>query len=208
MRKYERTIETLEMDGGWLCVDYVNTVRNRFEHPQHNYLTDYQSLIVWFLRKNLITKEEASRLRSYADKHLSEKENAYQRAIEIRETLYQVFRAIIHERAPNALAMEQLNSYLREAYDALKIEIDAPKVIREAWVKMPNLLQFPLNPIVKSAHDLLMSDLLHRLKECQNCGWLFLDKSKNGSRRWCNMQTCGSSTKAKRYYNKVKKSNS
>ena len=114
MRKYERTIETLEMDGGWLCVDYINTVRNRFEHPQHNYLTDYQPLIVWFLRKNLITKEEASRLRSYADKHLPEKENAYQKAIEIRETLYQVFRAIIHERAPNALAMEQLNSYLRD----------------------------------------------------------------------------------------------
>jgi predicted RNA-binding Zn ribbon-like protein len=43
-----------------------------------------------------------------------------------------------------------------------------------------------------------------KIKECPSCGWLFLDKSKNGKRRWCNMLTCGSNDKATRYYHRKK----
>jgi predicted RNA-binding Zn ribbon-like protein len=59
-----------------------------------------------------------------------------------------------------------------------------------------------LNPIIRSAVDLLVSEHVKKLKTCADptCGWVFLDKSRNNSRRWCDMKDCGNRAKAKRFY--------
>jgi predicted RNA-binding Zn ribbon-like protein len=59
-------------------------------------------------------------------------------------------------------------------------------------------------PVIYSAYELLLADKLNRIKECTNCGWLFLDTTKNGTRRWCSMNTCGSIVKAKEWYHRNK----
>jgi predicted RNA-binding Zn ribbon-like protein len=43
-----------------------------------------------------------------------------------------------------------------------------------------------------------------RMKICGNCGWLFIDRSKNRSRAWCDMAVCGNRTKANRHYRRKK----
>jgi predicted RNA-binding Zn ribbon-like protein len=58
--------------------------------------------------------------------------------------------------------------------------------------------------IVEAAVALLVSDAMLRVKSCPTCGWLFLDVSKNRSRRWCSMNTCGAVAKARRYYRRLK----
>ena len=58
--------------------------------------------------------------------------------------------------------------------------------------------------IVASAQSLLSSKEVARVKECPNCGWLFLDTSKNQSRRWCSMNTCGVHDKMRRYHKKLR----
>ncbi len=58
-------------------------------------------------------------------------------------------------------------------------------------------------PIVSSAIELLTSHDLRRVKECPgagDCGWLFFDTSKNGTRHWCSMEGCGSRVKMRRQY--------
>src|ERR671930_579256 len=63
-----------------------------------------------------------------------------------------------------------------------------------------------LAPVVWSAAELLTSGPLERVRECpgdDTCGWLFLDTSRNGSRRWCDMRTCGNRAKARRYYRRA-----
>jgi predicted RNA-binding Zn ribbon-like protein len=57
---------------------------------------------------------------------------------------------------------------------------------------------------VEAAATLLVSDAMRRVKSCPTCGWLFLDASKNRSRRWCSMDTCGAVAKARRYYRRLK----
>jgi len=59
-----------------------------------------------------------------------------------------------------------------------------------------------LDPIIKSAADLLVSSELKGVKQCADdaCGWLFMDKSRNNSRRWCSMKDCGNRAKAHRHY--------
>jgi predicted RNA-binding Zn ribbon-like protein len=69
-------------------------------------------------------------------------------------------------------------------------------------------LDWMLKPVVRSAAELLTSDELTRVKECaddKGCGWLFLDKSRNRSRRWCDMKDCGNRAKAKRFYERKQK---
>ena len=65
-------------------------------------------------------------------------------------------------------------------------------------------------PIIRSAAELLTSDKLDRVCECpgENCGWLFIDMSRNRSRRWCDMKDCGNRAKARRHYRKTKASRS
>ena len=67
-------------------------------------------------------------------------------------------------------------------------------------------LAAPLRPIVRSAAELLVSDQLDRVRECDGarCTWLFLDQSRNRSRRWCSMETCGNRAKARRHYRRTK----
>ncbi|MCB9297188.1 MAG: CGNR zinc finger domain-containing protein [Lewinellaceae bacterium] len=72
-------------------------------------------------------------------------------------------------------------------------------------------LPLPLSPPPPISHLLLLAEELllqterwPRIRACPSCGWLFLDTSKNGRRRWCNMQACGSQAKARRWYHKNK----
>jgi len=56
-----------------------------------------------------------------------------------------------------------------------------------------------------SALRLLAEGEIARLKICGNCGWLFIDRSKNRSRTWCDMTVCGNRVKANRHYHRRKK---
>ncbi|RJG43972.1 CGNR zinc finger domain-containing protein [Mesorhizobium sp. DCY119] len=55
-----------------------------------------------------------------------------------------------------------------------------------------------------SALSLLSNESVRRLRVCPNCNWLFLDRSRNGSRMWCDMAVCGNRQKAKRHYHRRK----
>ncbi|HEY7093346.1 MAG TPA: CGNR zinc finger domain-containing protein, partial [Ktedonobacterales bacterium] len=62
-------------------------------------------------------------------------------------------------------------------------------------------LQLLLWPVALSSMELLTSAKeWGKIKECPGCGWLFLDSSKTGNRRWCSMDECGSRDKMRRQY--------
>lgn len=88
--------------------------------------------------------------------------------------------------------------------ESLKIEFDEGLNVIENWNDKPFNLLYSMYPLMKSAYDLLVSGSLNRLKECPHCGWLYLDTSKNSSRKWCNMKTCGNTVKTGKYYYRKK----
>ena len=205
MRSYERTIETLELDGGWLCLNFVNTVRSRCVEPNICYLPTNDDVLKWAKRVNLFSNKEISEIMLYNEKYPDIAGKKHKRVINIRETLYQMFSAIANDIPPSGSVLKKFNKYLSETFDNLKIVINKNRMVTEDWQKKDaGMHQFQLI-IIRSAYELLKSDLLITLKQCENCGWLFLDRSKNRSRKWCSMGTCGSSEKSKRYYRKIKK---
>ncbi|MDN5202420.1 CGNR zinc finger domain-containing protein [Fulvivirgaceae bacterium BMA10] len=208
MRPYVRTIENVELDGGHLSIDFINTVRNRFEEPQHDYLQTSADLLKWCRRLDLLSEKTLSEVESNIASQPAQAEKQIKKVKDLREVLYEIFVSIAYNRVPKRNAVQRFNYHLAETWSNFILDIrEAKQVVPEWSHEHPEILQC-MDPIVKAAYELLMSSELLKLKECGACGWLFLDKSKNQSRRWCNMQTCGSSEKARNYYKKTKTKNS
>ena len=155
-----------------------------------------------------ISDDEAKMLSRRADAQPAEAENTHRRAIDLRETIYRIFTVTLKDRSPAQEDLAVFNRYLAETMmgsqivktqDGFRWEINGDRTKLD-WI---------LNPVIRSAVDLLVSEEFRRIKKCADptCGWLFLDISRNRSRRWCDMADCGNRAKASRFYKKRKKSN-
>jgi len=206
MELKHKSIETLTIDGGWLSLDFVNTVSNRnVEPPQFDYFTSYPIILDWTKRVNLLKTSEAKILEKYALEHPIESAKSWIRALEAREMLFTIFQCIVNSKTPPAREQSLFNTWLSRSLRKSQVEFgNGTSSVRASWNIAPEDLDKPIYPIIKSAYDLLLGGQLHRIKECGTCGWLFLDKSKNRSRKWCNMDTCGSQQKSKNYYHRKK----
>ncbi len=121
------------------------------------------------------------------------------RARELREAIFRVFSAIARESSPPTEATRRLNEALPQALARLRLVEDEPG-FRWDWEE-DDALDRVLWPVVRSAAELLTSDQLDRVRECaaEDCAWLFIDGSKNRSRRWCDMAVCGNRSKVRRF---------
>jgi predicted RNA-binding Zn ribbon-like protein len=192
--------------GGALCLDFVNTVDPRHAVDRHDYLNDYGALVAWAFHAGVVEESEARRLLNRAKRKPDEGRNVWQRAIRLRESIYRVFSDVAEQRPAQAHALACLNRELRDAMANTTI-VASPKALLWRWDEVRSRLDPVLWPIVRSAADLLVEGPLDRIRECPgegNCGWLFVDLSKNAKRRWCDMSSCGNRAKARRYYARIR----
>jgi predicted RNA-binding Zn ribbon-like protein len=188
------------LTGGALCLDFANTLDYRPTRHPRELLPDYRRLVLWSVQSGTLSEAEALELMSRREPSPGEEAQALARAHEVREAIYSVFVAAARGRQPEAGSVATLNQALHHALGRLELEpVTRPYGWR--WRSRPLELGRPLWPVVRSAADLLTSADIARVRECDaaNCGWLFLDKSKNRTRRWCAMKVCGNRDKARRY---------
>jgi predicted RNA-binding Zn ribbon-like protein len=193
------------MIGGRTCLDFANTTSTRVEALHREYLTGYDQLVAWARRAGMLAEEEARALLQAAADHPASASTALDRALALRETIYRIFSAIAHGRQPSAADLAAMNRVLREGLSRQEV-VPSAGGFQWSWVSNGATLDRILWPVVRSAADLLTSQDLGRIRECarEGCDWLFVDTSKNHSRRWCSMTACGSRTKARRYYRRKK----
>jgi predicted RNA-binding Zn ribbon-like protein len=127
----------------------------------------------------------------------------FDRAVELRETLYRLFDAQAQDRTPPARDLAALNEALAAAPSRTTLKRERDGYGWDVDVRSGTALAL-LAPVLWSAGDLLAGPRLDRVRRCANpeCGWLFLDDSRAGKRRWCSMQACGNRAKARRHYHK------
>jgi predicted RNA-binding Zn ribbon-like protein len=204
----ERAADDLELVGGWLCLDFANTVSAHVEEQGHEYLTTYGELVAWSRHAGVLTGDDARALISDATRSPDLAAAVLDRAIKLREVIYRTFSALAAQRQPTPPDLAALNGALRDALPRLEVRPSAGG-FEWAWASTLDDLDWMLWPIVRSAADLLTSEDLDRVRECarEGCNWLFVDMSKNRSRRWCSMSLCGSRVKARRYYRRRKGQN-
>jgi predicted RNA-binding Zn ribbon-like protein len=186
--------------GGRLCLNYVNTLDPRAGDAPRDFLNAYADLAGWALHAGILTGVQARAIVAASEAQPAFADAIFKQGIELREAMHRVFLASAHGEMPIAADLEGI----REAYStALAHAHLTPREGGYEWVwPEENALERPLWAAARSAVDLLTSPEIGRVKECANhgCGWLFLDTSKNGSRRWCSMEGCGSQVKMRRQY--------
>jgi predicted RNA-binding Zn ribbon-like protein len=192
-----------------LCLDFANTVDwHASDRPQET-LHDYQDLLGWVQAQGIISPHQADALARRLRRERQAAAQVYRRATALREAVYRIFVARIGGIAPARADTSVLNEELRRALVQYHVEFGADRATWCLAVEGAEL-DLPLWPIVQSAAELLLSDALrHRVGLCadpQGCGWLFLDMSKNRSRRWCSIKDCGNRAKQRRLQARLKQS--
>jgi predicted RNA-binding Zn ribbon-like protein len=192
--------ERFDLTGGDLCLDFVNTVTKRPTDNSEELLGSYEDLLAWALEAGAVPARKVAELRRQSRQDPAAASAALDRARALREAMFAVFSAASAGRPAEDGALDHLNTWLRVSSARLCLasrgrgygwdwEADHQSFDQVLWL------------VVRSAGELLTSERLGRLKECaaERCAWMFLDHSKNGSRRWCDMAICGNRAKAKRH---------
>ena len=196
--------------GNWLCLDFTHTLQDRYNSQRNELLHSYSDLLAWGLHMGILKEDETQQLLHIAERYPQVASTIVNDAVNLREAIYRIFYTIAEDSTPPHDDMDLLNTLLARAMSHACImpedgrfswewsaHSDAEKLERICWL------------VVRSAADLLTSDKLHSMRACaaEDCRWLFLDITKNHSRRWCDMETCGNQAKARRH-NSRKKSTS
>ncbi len=195
-----------ELTGGAVCLDLANTLDERPLASRRDNLESYADLVDWAEQSHLLSRSEAAAVRRAAASRPAEARRALQRMKFVREVLFAVFAALARGREAPASALHSLNAALARAYARLEL-VPARPSFRSSFACEPTDLERLLFPVVRSAYELLTSARdLERLRLCaaDSCDWLFLDRSKNRSRRWCDMSVCGNRDKVRRFYRRGK----
>jgi predicted RNA-binding Zn ribbon-like protein len=199
----KRNAGNLKLLGGRLCLDFVNTLDWRGTDSPQEFLTTYPDLVAWSRHAGICSHQEARKLQKLAEKSNSEAQQTLTRALKLRETIYRLFKAGIAMQNPPAEDLTAFNHNLSRSMKDSQI-IRTPHGYAWDVSGGRSRLDWILNPVIHSAAEVLISVDRKKVKACADtaCGWLFIDVSRNRSRRWCDMQDCGNRAKASRFYKK------
>jgi predicted RNA-binding Zn ribbon-like protein len=187
--------------GGRTCLDFANTVGPRRPGEQaRDYLTGFRELVMWGVDAGLLTSAQADRLLKVADRDPRQAVAVHRSGVRLREAIYQVFSAVAQGQQPPADDLGTMQDFYLTALRHARID-SVPGGLAWIWPE-DDTLERVLWPVARSAVELAVSGQLTRVKQCpgdsDTCRWLFFDTSKNATRRWCSMRTCGSHLKSQR----------
>lgn len=186
-------------------LELVNTVDWTPRGLVEDRLTDYERLTRWAEGAGVVTARWGARLRARALEHPRQAERTYQDAVALRWQLRQLFVAVAEGKPVSAVReLVEVNGALSAALGQLEL---APRAagnsgagaLRWSWRDADDRLESVLWPVLRAAGDLLASDESSRIRECggDDCGWMYVDRSRNGLRRWCQMEVCGTKEKSR-----------
>ena len=205
-KAYRRRPPRFDLVSGALCLDFVNTLDDRFSSQPKELLTRYIDLARFGEDSGILEPAQVDRLFAHSEMSPQAAQQSLKSAIGMRESMYQVFDAILKKKPVPRTALMILNGYVQAAAQHAEL---VPSGDHFEWRFDARPLDFdtPLWPIARSAADLLASDQLQFVRTCasETCQWFFLDTSKNHRRRWCDMTKCGNRAKFRRFYNRKKK---
>ena len=195
--------EKLELDEGFLCIDYVNTLEWRKSPNLSDRFRAYDDLVDWAKQKKLIESAIVKSLRERAAKRTTNADQAIEEARSFRGLLDKIFSATSAGDLPKKTEMKQFNKMLSRALCHLELVIDREEFRLETNAKN-DLLSPILWPIAISAAQLLSSYEIERIGECldeDGCGYFFYDTSKNHSKKYCG-SNCATRAKVRRFRSK------
>jgi predicted RNA-binding Zn ribbon-like protein len=196
---------------GRLCLELANTLGGLRGHEAPEHLVTYGDLVAWAVAAGAIGAERGAALRAEAERRPADAARALAEARALREAIHDAVSARVAGRPPRPADLETLNAALSRALARRRLCCDEQRCDASlGWDDDPSALDAPLWPVAASAADLLTSPRdLARVRVCGGavegrCGWLFVDETRSGTRRWCSMRDCGNRAKARRHYERTR----
>jgi predicted RNA-binding Zn ribbon-like protein len=197
-----------ELNGGHPALDFVNTLDDRFrEGGPVELLQTYGDLLEFMRQSGLLSAQRAKLIAASATRG---KQARVLRSVRgLREAVAATLYSAVDGAAPAAAQVLALERYFQSASRHRQLQWRrSTKQSGEqpgatwAWGRFEADAELPLWVLAQSSSELMTSNLLGRLRTCgsANCRWLFLDGSKNRTRRWCDMRICGNRMKARRFH--------
>jgi predicted RNA-binding Zn ribbon-like protein len=191
--------QLFQLVAGHVALDFSNTLDYRYLPERlRELLPTYESFLAFARQSGVITAQQERNLLAGTSER--EARRTLHRVIEIREALYFLFRAVVDGESPDRSHLQTFNRFLQETYVPEVMLWRKPDFVRSTR-DLAESPDGPLWPILDAAARLLTSDDRRHIRECsdETCRWFFLDRSKNHSRRWCDMAICGNRSKARRF---------
>lgn len=178
---------------------FVNTRSRRGTPAETDTLTSFQALAEWARTAGVVPAPAADRLLAEARRHPAEARRALAHALELRETLHEAFAALAGGRQPSARLLATLGAHLGGAFESARLVAHDGRL---QWAPGPaTTLEAIARELARAAGTLVSSSAMARVRACaaDDCRWWFIDDTRNRSRRWCEMKTCGNREKLRRF---------
>jgi predicted RNA-binding Zn ribbon-like protein len=184
---------------GELCLEFTNTVGDHTKTRDVEWLTGWEALREWMVATSALKATEAQELRKIARRDPAAAGRTLQSMLNFRNVLFRVLSALAAGRAPVQEDLERLEIAILGALRSAHL---TQKNRSYSWAIRPSKtsMKTPLARIALSALQLMQGHDLLRLRECQRCSWLFIDRSKSHGRRWCRADACGNRARVARHY--------
>jgi predicted RNA-binding Zn ribbon-like protein len=189
-----------------VCLDFVNTLDDRFSPEPKELLKHYVDLARFGEDTGILGDAQVDRLMTRSMQRPEEARRALASAVQLREAISEIFYALARKKPVPAAALVILNHHVQEAAQHLGL-VAGRQHFEWKFESDSYDLCAPLWPIARDAAQLLASERLEYVRACasKTCEWLFLDESKNHRRRWCDMTKCGNRAKVRRFYVRKRK---
>lgn len=197
-----------ELNAGRLCLDFTNTVRARPLSEKVDLIGKYEDLLAWARQATILTPGEGATLEETARQQPRAAADALAQALALREALYGVFSARAAGLPAPPSDLRTINKAIGKAMTRAGLSPSAAGGFEWSWPDAPLGVDRVAWWVARSASELLTSKDLTSVRECAgyDCGRLFMDGTKNRSRRWCDMASCGNRAKGRRHYERRKSS--
>jgi len=190
-----RPIDSFDLVGGSPALDFANSITSP-GGTRRDAIDSFDALLRWADRVRILTHTEQATLAERARSDPARAADVLRLAHRRRRAITEVFSAMAANRRPP----ETMVRHVLVAYGAAVANAEATPDETGARLTWPaEDLMAPLRIVDYDAGRLFLSGETSLIKECETCPWLFLDRSRNHSRRWCDMQVCGSRAKMRRY---------
>jgi len=200
VRNIPRADHDFEFVGGSVALDFANTLGGMHTAPTHEHLIEYADLVAFGRSAGTISPSQGRRLIDEAERQPARAAAVLRRAILVREAIWRVFDAFAKSARADAADFATIHEEELAALKHARFEQSGSDVAYQ-WSEELSLDR-PLWDIARAAGDLLRSTVDRtRIRECGSatCEWLFIDMSRNHTRRWCDMNDCGNVAKVRRY---------
>lgn len=190
--------------GGSMALDFANTQDWRLRDKPIELFKTFPDLLRFGRSVGVLDPREARRLRRWAEAHPGAAKRVLDEAKEVREAMATVFQAVVDASAVPPAALRRLEEACRAASEARALRA-SPVGVVWVWREATAEPDRPTWAAALDAAQILISPESARVRQCGDaeCGWFFLDTSRNRTRRWCSMKACGNRNKARRFYSRT-----